>query len=221
VLQFRRMDKAGNRPFAGDVQDLAVAVEQLTEEARFLRMSLDELRDDVVWAARQVLAAGHDVSGTATPAHRDPLAPDMASDAKSPSLEHAMDRDAETADAGPYCCKRPKLEWNGDPDSPGVACANCGYVIAENGSVVILRDEPDEVGAAAAAGEFVLIDPIGPIYERSGVRITHFMFRRSKPAVPHDARPCAEQFLLQDARDCWEPDAGSQRLRTGYAAWFA
>jgi len=47
-----------NKITSGDIQDLAVAVEQLTEETRLLRMSLDELRDDVVWAARQVLAAG-------------------------------------------------------------------------------------------------------------------------------------------------------------------
>jgi hypothetical protein len=109
-------------------------------------MSLDELRDDVVWAARQVLAAGYQVSGSPPPPPRDPLAPDMPvipprRPEQPPAIEHAMDGAAE---AGPYCCDRPKLEWNGDPDAPGVACANCGYVFAENGSVAIWRDEADD-----------------------------------------------------------------------------
>lgn len=65
-----------NKITAGDIQDLAVAVEQLTEETRLLRMSLDELRDDVIWAARQVLATGYQAAGTSPPAPRDPLAPD-------------------------------------------------------------------------------------------------------------------------------------------------
>lgn len=40
-----------------------------------------------------------------------------------------------------YCCAEPKLEWNGDPDHPGVACANCGMVVAENGSIVTYTEE--------------------------------------------------------------------------------
>ena len=48
VAAMRPMAKASNRSSAGDVQDLAVAVEQLAEESRLLRMALDELRDDVV-----------------------------------------------------------------------------------------------------------------------------------------------------------------------------
>lgn len=133
---------------AGDVQDLAVAVEQLTEEARLLRMALDEIRDDVVWATRQVLAAGYEVSGTPPPAQRDALAPHaepqpLQSKRTSQPIESA-------AESGPYCCDRPNLRWNGDPDMPGVACENCGYVIAEGGSVVIWRDEPEESTPNAA-----------------------------------------------------------------------
>jgi len=35
-----------------------------------------------------------------------------------------------------YCCEAPDLRWTGDPEHPGVACAECGYVVAENGEVV-------------------------------------------------------------------------------------
>jgi hypothetical protein len=133
---------------SGDVQDLAVAVEQLTDETRLLRMSLDELRDDVVWAARQVLAAGYQVTGTAPPAPRDPLAPDLgrsSSRARPDSLaiERATDRVTEDDDGALYCCDRPRLAWNGDPDAPGVACENCGYVVADMGNVVIRRGTSD------------------------------------------------------------------------------
>ena len=131
---------------AGDVRDLAVAVEQLKEETRLLRTSLDELRDDVVWAVRQVLAAGHQSSGTSPAAPRDPPFGEPTVDlegkthaAPSEPVGHAVDDGQDS-----YCCDRPKLTWNGDPDAPGVACENCGYVIADNGSVVIWRDEDYE-----------------------------------------------------------------------------
>lgn len=139
-----------------DVAAIAVAIGQLTEEARLLRISLDELRDDVVWAARQVLAKGYEAAGVPPPPPRDPLAPDIEPAARSsvpPSLENAMDGDAQSVDGGTYCCDQPRLEWNGDPDTPGVACANCGYVIAENGSVVIWRDESDAAEAADRPAE--------------------------------------------------------------------
>jgi len=79
-----------NKITSGDIQDLAVAVEQLTEETRLLRMSLDELRDDVVWAARQILAAGYEVTGMPVPAPVDPLAPDSDGPCFGPT--HAMRR---------------------------------------------------------------------------------------------------------------------------------
>lgn len=124
---------------AGDIQDLAVAAEQLTEETRLLRSSLDELRDDVVWAARQVLSAGYFVTGTPPPEPHDPL-----SQSPSPRSGAFSLPQNEATESGPYCCDQPKLSWNGDPDSPGVACESCGYVIAENGSVVIWCDESDD-----------------------------------------------------------------------------
>lgn len=156
VLPHRRCmtNAASDKLTSGDIQDLAVAVEQLTEEARLLRISLDEIRDDVAWAVRQVLATGYQVSGTPAPEPRDPLAPDMFPSASvpqrdAPVCEHAMDPADESVESS-YCCDRPRLAWNGDPEAPGVACENCGYVIAENGSVVIWRDEDDEPADTAA-----------------------------------------------------------------------
>lgn len=147
-----------NRPTSGDVQDLAVAAEQLTEACRLLQTSVDELRDDVVWAARQVLAAGDAASPGQRRRQYDPLAPDaeasvtVGPSSPPPRLEHTMDQGDEEAES-PYCCDQPRLEWNGDPDTPGVVCANCGYVIAENGSVVIWRDESDAAEAADRPAE--------------------------------------------------------------------
>ena len=136
------MAKAPKNPVtAGDVQDLAIAVEQLTEEARLLRMSLDELLDDVIWAARQVLTTGYQASGTAAPMPNDAFAHPGST---TPVTENGSGHSREVNEGGEYCCVSPRLTWSGDPDAPGVACENCGYVIAENGSVVIWRDEASE-----------------------------------------------------------------------------
>lgn len=44
---------------AEDIATLAINVRQLHEETRLLRMAIDELRDDVVWAARNCLQGGY------------------------------------------------------------------------------------------------------------------------------------------------------------------
>jgi hypothetical protein len=153
--------RAHDRTGAGDAQELAVTVAQLTEETRLLRMSLDELRDDVVWAARQVLAAGHEVAPAQVPCKPiDPLAPDAdfrqypvhdgAPGGTSGGREpQRLDDACESVE---YCCNAPRLTWNGDPDTPGIACESCGYIVAENGSIVIWRDdsEPEPKPAARA-----------------------------------------------------------------------
>lgn len=126
---------------AGDVQDLAVAVEQLTEETRLLRMSLDELRDDVVWAARQALAVGESLAPGQLRRQYDPLAVDTAPPAKTVTSPAEQDGESESE---PYCCAEPNLQWHGDPEAPGIACANCGYLVAEMGSIVIWRGESNE-----------------------------------------------------------------------------
>lgn len=127
-----------------EVNQLAISVTQLTEEVRILRMAIDELRDDVVWAARQVLTTGYQVSGKPPPPPRDPLAPDA---------DYVLPRTqvAEVSDELLYCCDSPALAWHGPTDAPGIACTNCGYLVADEGSVVIWRDEA-ETGGESPAG---------------------------------------------------------------------
>ena len=42
-----------------------------------------------------------------------------------------------------YCCISPQLEWNGDPEAPGIACVNCRHVVAESGALVFFEDLED------------------------------------------------------------------------------
>lgn|GEM_PF-6246107 len=141
-----------------DSPDLVGAVDQLHEEVRILRQAIDELRDDVVWAARQVLAAGHQVSPSQAPRRPvDPLAPDAGD---------VSDESAEAADESlEYCCVRPQLSWHGDPESPGIACENCGYLVAEQGSVLIWRaDEPGSDSEPTSA-DTQKIDPQAQLFD--------------------------------------------------------
>ena len=81
------------------------------------------------------MAAGYVVTGTPPPKPIDPLAPDA--DLKRVTLDQLND----DTDPEAYCCDRPQLKWNGDPDAPGIACENCGYIAAEFGQIAIWRDE--------------------------------------------------------------------------------
>lgn len=140
---------------AGDMLDLTVAVEQLTEETRLLRMSLDELRDDVVWAARQTLASGDAFAPGQLRRQYDPLAQDAPDHEQrdESGIEHVPPDVGESAEDGPYCCDKPQLTWHGDPDMPGIACAHCGYVVAEGGSIVIWRGDDDEDEPSRSAAQ--------------------------------------------------------------------
>lgn len=44
-------------------------------------------------------------------------------------------RALDEIESAEYCCDRPRLSWNGDPDAPSIACENCGYIVAEFGQV--------------------------------------------------------------------------------------
>jgi hypothetical protein len=57
------------------------------------------------------------------------------------SLPENQNEEAEQLE---YCCAEPSLQWHGDPDAPGIACAHCGYLIAEAGQVLIWRDATEE-----------------------------------------------------------------------------
>lgn len=40
-----------------------------------------------------------------------------------------------------YCCQTPRLVWSGDSDCPGVVCRSCGFVVAENGGLIVRTEE--------------------------------------------------------------------------------
>jgi hypothetical protein len=136
-------DRRTDRQLAAE---LSTAVEQLAEEVRILRMAVDELRDDVVWAARQVLAAGYDVARERPPKPVDPLAPDAVGPI-SRMEPHAL------AGESAYCCESPHLAWHGSPDAPGIMCTNCGYLIAEEGNLLIWRDEEEAADTATSPSQ--------------------------------------------------------------------
>ncbi len=129
----------------GEASDLSIAVEQLAEEVRVLRQAVDELRDDVVWAARQVLGAGYEASGQPPPRPVDPLAPDA--DPQPDCTPAAI----EASDENQYCCDSPHLTWHGSPDAPGIACENCGFIVAEEGNILIWHEAKDQGPAAQEA----------------------------------------------------------------------
>jgi hypothetical protein len=138
--------------------ELSIVVTQLTEEVRILRMAVDELRDDVVWAARQVLATGYEVSGQMPQRPRDPLAPD-ADCFPVGALKQ------EQSDETLYCCNSPRLTWHGSPEAPGVACANCGYLIAEEGQVVIWRHEEGTSSRTECPDDDASAEPQGRLFD--------------------------------------------------------
>jgi DNA-directed RNA polymerase subunit RPC12/RpoP len=78
------------------------------------------------------------------PRSRDNRAPTPSS---TTSLPENQDEEAEQLE---YCCSEPSLQWHGDPDTPGIACANCGYLIAEAGQVLIWRDTSEEAAEEPA-----------------------------------------------------------------------
>jgi len=78
----------------------------------------------------------------------------------TPPLPENKDGDAEELG---YCCEEPSLQWHGDPDAPGIACAHCGYLVAEVGQLLIWRDTTEEEPEK----------PQGPQQQTSGPRTTH------------------------------------------------
>lgn len=69
-----------------------------------------------------------------------------------PAMADAIDGDRH------FCCEHPDLKWTGDPQFPGVECMNCGYIVADCGSVVMQRSpeadpEPKEQQRALFADQ--------------------------------------------------------------------
>ena len=61
---------------------------------------------------------------------RDPFVPNP--EANGHSAFAPQNESTEGVQQGiPYCCDAPRLVWHGDSEAPGIACANCGYVLAD------------------------------------------------------------------------------------------
>lgn len=124
-------------------------------ELSAIRETLDAIRDDIAWWINnhrddhwlpvqpiasmplQSLAPGwadtvHPRTAAEPPpnANATRVAPATTSDAPRSSADGV---DLETH----FCCEAPELQWTGNPQFPGVACQNCGYIVADCGSVVM------------------------------------------------------------------------------------
>lgn len=139
-----------------------------------IRETLDEIRDDIGWWLKNNRQEQWGPIQPITSMPKDPTAPDWADrvnkftaadlpdhrshhppDSRRASKacnEVASDIDEESQ----FCCDAPDLQWTGDPQFPGVACLNCGYTVADCGTVVVYP-VPD-------AGENV--DDPGPTHQQ-------------------------------------------------------
>jgi hypothetical protein len=57
-----------------------------------------------------------------------------------------------------YCCKSPRLRWDGPPHNCAIACLNCGFRLADDGQLGDWHD-PEQI---AAARELSLFDQPKP-----------------------------------------------------------
>jgi hypothetical protein len=69
--------------------------------------------------------------------------PDNQTSAPVSTTPLPENKDGDAEELG-YCCEEPSLQWPGDPDAPGIACAHCGYLVAEVGQLLIWRDTTEE-----------------------------------------------------------------------------
>ncbi len=122
----------------------------LRDEVRVLRDAMDELREQLEHTLRNG-PSNQDAWLPIRPITSfplDPTAPDWAVrvNAITPyGTPQAMPNTAEaTPESEPYCCPQPRLVWLGDADSPGIECANCGYLVAQSGEIAIWRESPPD-----------------------------------------------------------------------------
>ncbi|HUY87323.1 MAG TPA: hypothetical protein VMV10_01180 [Pirellulales bacterium] len=111
-----------------------------------IRQILDAIRDELAWWQKNSRSDEWTPVQPITSMPRDPTAPDWAErlnrlssndltcqNAPSPAPAVPAGREGEPG----FCCDTPDLQWTGDPQFPGVACRNCGYTVADCGSVVM------------------------------------------------------------------------------------
>ena len=148
-----------NAPSADQCNDdLAGDVSKLADEINLLRIAIDELREELVWAVRNGRTAS-----TSAPRDRhiaslplDPTADDFAdrvntvdADKVAELRQDVQDSDSpltaspvavEELEQIPYCCDQPKLIWTGDHEYPSVVCDNCNFLVADGGEVLSYID---------------------------------------------------------------------------------
>lgn len=122
------------------------------QELSAIREALDGIREDIDWWLKNHRREQWLPIQPITSMPADPLAADWAqrvnkftaadlpnnsAPAKSipptspPSPESGIDDETH------FCCETPNLQWTGNPHVPGVVCMNCGYIVADCGSVVM------------------------------------------------------------------------------------
>lgn len=138
---------------------LVDALRTLADEVRVLRESVDELREEVQYGVRNLL----DFARNPQWARQDRSTPidlgtsdftdqsnkrreqDVPADITGGKVEREPPADVtEVVERRIYCCDQPKLEWCGDPDRPGIACAHCGFPVAHEGDILGWRATEEE-----------------------------------------------------------------------------
>lgn len=121
------------------------------EELTAIREALDGIRQDIDWWINNhrreqwlpvqpvttvpvdLLAPAHDDRSSKLPGARE-----YARAIPTPPRPQTSNAPNDSPnEATQFCCAVPDLQWTGDPHFPGVACLNCGYIVADCGSVVM------------------------------------------------------------------------------------
>jgi hypothetical protein len=100
-------------------------------------MPIDPLATD--WAERLNTFTSDDLPKNSSSKQRTPLS----------APQHGANATDGIDDEARFCCEAPDLQWTGDPDFPGIACANCGYTAVDCGSVV-MSPAPADPGSHAS-----------------------------------------------------------------------
>lgn len=136
---------------APGVERVIVNIDGL-QELTAIREALDGIRQDIDWwisnhrpeqwlpvqpvttVPADLLAPAHDDRSSTLPAAREHA---RATPTSKPRPQTSPGPNDSPNEETLFCCEAPHLQWTGDPQFPGVACRNCGYIIADCGSVVM------------------------------------------------------------------------------------
>lgn len=151
---------------AAELDELTDAVVGLSEEVRVLRQAVDDLREEIQWAARNLVDP--DQGSLANRRIRtmplDPCAADFAErvNATAPALLSLDTRCEESQHSSTgssversieqpaFCCEQPSLQWFGTPDAPDIGCTACGYLVAQEGDILCWNDDGGKSASSAS-----------------------------------------------------------------------